>query len=51
MLSILNKEACILLLYRLLAFRFVDKRCEISNLDLIRDIVEIIEIDNSMHFL
>jgi hypothetical protein len=28
----------------------VDKEFEISNHDLIRDIVEIIEIDNSMHF-
>jgi hypothetical protein len=31
-------------------FFFVDKRFEISNLDLIRDMVEIIEIDNSIHF-
>jgi hypothetical protein len=45
MLPILKQKTCKLLVYRLMRFCFVDKRIEISNLELLADMENILGME------
>jgi hypothetical protein len=51
MLPISNNKTCMLLLYRLPTLGFVDKRFEISNLDLIRDMNSVIKLEEVLSIM